>query len=199
MAREQVLDPASAEGSTHVTFQVRLAAGQEVPRHDARTTWVSYPDSPGIEVELTGMAWRTPHTRCVTHAAELDRPIDAAVAPGFWHDASEQYAARFDDIGELRPGERPRRTGAGEPFAGREAEIAAMAAKLKEASRQRTVAASLPAPTREESESLRGHQPSPAPQSPRLRWDCGRRSNAVRRVVSSTRWRGGGAGRPRGR
>ncbi|MFE2850222.1 hypothetical protein ACFXJO_03715 [Streptomyces lavendulae] len=169
MAHEQVFDPASAEEITHVTFRVRLAAGQEVPRHELRTTWVSYPGSPGIEVELTGMAWRAPQTPWVTHAAEFDRPIDAAIAPEYWHSASEQYLARFDEIGELRPGQRPRQAEAGEPFAGREADIAAMAAKLQEASRQRTVAASLPAQTREVFESLRGHQPSPAPQSPRLR------------------------------
>ncbi|MFE8940963.1 hypothetical protein ACFYNX_26200 [Streptomyces sp. NPDC007872] len=169
MAHEQVFDPASADAITHVTFRVRLAAGQEVPRHDVRATWVSYRDSPGIEVELMGMAWRAPQTPWVTHTAEFDRPIDAAIAPKHWYDASEQYRARFDYIGELRPGQRPRRAEAGEPFAGREAEIAAMAAKLQEASRRRTAAASLPAPTREVSESLRGHQPSPDPQSPRLR------------------------------
>ncbi|MET9109587.1 GNAT family N-acetyltransferase [Streptomyces zhihengii] len=167
LAHAQVFDPAPAEGITHVAFRVRLAADQEVPRHEARATWVAYRDSPGIEVELTGVAWRAPQTPWVTHAAEFDRPIDAAIAPEYWRDASEQYTARFDEIGELRPGQRPRRAEAAEPFAGRVGDIAAMAAKLQEASHRRAVA-SLPEPTREVFEGLRGHQPSPAPQSPRL-------------------------------
>ncbi|MFE4304860.1 hypothetical protein ACFRR6_02090 [Streptomyces sp. NPDC056891] len=168
MAHEQVFDPAPAEGVTHVAFRVRLAPGQEIPRHELRTTWVSYTDSPGIEVELTGMSWRSPQTPWATHAAEFDQPIDAAIAPEYWGEASAQYTARFDEIGELRPGQGPRRAAAGDPLAGREADIAAMAAKLQEASRQR-VAASLPAPAREVFESLRAPQQTPSPQSPRLR------------------------------
>jgi hypothetical protein len=170
MAHEQVFHPAPAGDATHVAFRVRLAAGQEVPRQERRGTWVSFPGSPGIEVELTGMAWRSPQRPWVTHAAEFDRPIDAGIAPQRWHEASDQYTARFDEIGELRPGQSPRRAGSDDPLTGREADIAAMAAKLQEASRRR-VAASLPAPAREVFESLRGHQPSPrpAPQSPRLR------------------------------
>ncbi|WP_143674981.1 hypothetical protein [Streptomyces sp. ScaeMP-e48] len=169
MAQEQVFDTAPVDEVMHVVFWVRVAAGREVPRHDARATWVSFPDSPGIEVELTGMAWRSPQTPWAMHSAEFDRPVNAAIAPAYWQDASEQYTARYDEIGELRPGQRRRRAEAGEPFAGREADIAAMAAKLQEASRRRTAAASLPEPTREVSESLRGHQPSAAPQLPRLR------------------------------
>ncbi|MFD7861620.1 hypothetical protein [Streptomyces sp. NPDC059783] len=171
MAHEQVLDTEPGEGMTHLAFRVRLAAGREVPKHNARATWVFYHDSPGIEVELTGMAWRSPRTPWLTHSAEFGRPIDAAIAPEYWHDASEQYRARFNELGELRPGQRPRRAEADESFAGREADIAAMAAKLQEASRRRTVPASLPAtaPAREVFENLQGQQPSPPTQSPRPR------------------------------
>ncbi|EGE39502.1 hypothetical protein GTY83_00425 [Streptomyces sp. SID4928] len=169
LAHEQVFDTAPGTGMTHVAFRVRLGAGQEVPRHDARAAWVSYPDSPGIEVELTGMSWRSPRTPWATHFAGFDRPIDAAIAPAAWQDASEQYTARYDEIGELRPGQSPRRAEAAEPFAGREAAIAAMAAKLQEASRRRTAAARLPEPTREVPEHLQGQQPSPPPQWPRPR------------------------------
>ncbi|MFF8617164.1 hypothetical protein [Streptomyces sp. NPDC015350] len=172
MAHEQVVDPEPAEGATHLAFRVRLAAGQEVPQHDLRATWVSYVRSPGIEVELTGMAWRSPETPWVTHAADFEPPIDAAIAPEYWHSASAQYTARFDEIGELRPGQSPRRSDTGDLFAGREADIAAMAARLRAGTYQRG-APSLPAPARETFEKLRAHQQVPPEhsqrQSPRLR------------------------------
>ncbi|MGW6203707.1 GNAT family N-acetyltransferase [Streptomyces sp. NPDC055089] len=168
MAHEQVLDPNPAEEITHLAFQVRLAAGQKVPQHDLRATWVSFIRSEGIDVELTGMAWRSPETPWVTHATAFDRPIDAAIAPEYWHNAAAQYTERFNKVGDLLPGQSPRRSDRGDPLAGRERDIAAMAARLKAGNRQRT-AASLPVPARNEFESLRAHQPNPSQQSPRLR------------------------------
>ncbi|WP_327391524.1 hypothetical protein OG728_39320 (plasmid) [Streptomyces microflavus] len=167
MAQQQILAHGPAEDATHVAFRVRLTSGREAPRHTPRATWVSYTDSPGIEVELSAMSWRSPQTPWATHTAEFDQPIDAAIAPKIWADASAQYKARFDEIGELRPGQSPRRATAADPLAGREADIAALAARLKEASRRRAAAA-LPASAQEESESLRAPQQNPSPHSPRL-------------------------------
>ncbi|MFF3958490.1 hypothetical protein ACFYY1_35535 [Streptomyces sp. NPDC001890] len=173
MAHEQLFDPAPAEGVTHLVFRVRLAAGQDVPRHDLRATWLTYTDSPGIEVDLVGMSWRDPRTPWVTNEAGFTPAIDAAIEPEHSRNASAQYTARYSEIGELLPGQSQRRTSAGHPFAGHEAEIAALAAWLKEASNLRAAdpLPPLAPPTmRKVFKGLQIHQQDPSqPQSPRLR------------------------------
>ncbi|WP_405787204.1 hypothetical protein OG753_04100 [Streptomyces sp. NBC_00029] len=43
MAHEEVFDPILGKDEvTHLSFRVRLAAGQEVPPHDLRATWLTY-------------------------------------------------------------------------------------------------------------------------------------------------------------
>ena len=170
MAHEDVFHPALGNDEvTHVSFRVRLAAGQEVPPHDLRGTWLTYVNSPGVEVELSGMSWRSPETPWTTHEAAFTPPIDAAVAPKDSHNTSPQYAARYDLGGVLLPGQLPRRTD--EPFAGREEEIAAMAAKLKASGLERALAQLPPPPTlREVFEDVQVHRRNPSQQqSPRLR------------------------------
>ncbi|GGT16578.1 hypothetical protein GCM10014713_06840 [Streptomyces purpureus] len=43
------------------------------------------------------MSWRSPQTPWVTHEADFTRPIDAAIAPERWVNASDRYTARFDE------------------------------------------------------------------------------------------------------
>ncbi|MEV0965504.1 hypothetical protein AB0J25_23485 [Streptomyces sp. NPDC049910] len=168
LAHEQVFDPASAEQATHLVFRVRLAAGQEVPPHDLRATWLTYLDSRGIEVELTGMAWRSPQQPWVTNEAGFTPALDAAIAPERVREASALYTARYDLGGELLPGQGSRRSRAEHPYAGRAAEIAALAARLQESSRQRAGARLPPSPTRRETlEELQAHQQNPSQQQSR--------------------------------
>ncbi|WP_225636740.1 hypothetical protein [Streptomyces solaniscabiei] len=169
-AHEQAFDNGRVEHVTHVAFRVRLAPGQETPPHKQRATWLTYMGSPGIDVKLTGMAWRSPHTPWVTHEAAFSSPIDAAIEPERWYGASAQYTARFDAGGGLLPGQSARRVEPEYPFAGREAEIAAVAARLMGASHRRAVAP-LPPPARPGVPQQQGHPQNvpPSQQSPRLR------------------------------
>ncbi|MFI5571887.1 hypothetical protein ACIA6T_32015 [Streptomyces sp. NPDC051740] len=49
--------------------------------HDLRATWLRYIDSPGTEVELTGMSWRFPQTPWVTLEAGFTSLIGAVLEP----------------------------------------------------------------------------------------------------------------------
>lgn len=169
MAHEEVFAPGPADEVTHVAFRVRLAAGQEVPPHDLRATWLTYVNSPGVAVELTGLSWRSPEKPWTTHEAAFTPPIDAAVAPSDSRNTSRQYAARYGLGGELLPGQLPRQSD--NPFAGREEEISAMAAKLKASGFERARALLPPPPTmREVFEGRQVHQQDPSQrQAPRLR------------------------------
>ncbi|MFH8257785.1 hypothetical protein [Streptomyces roseolus] len=164
MAHLQLFDPEPADEVTHVAFRVRLPAGQDVPRHGLRATWLTYINSPGIEVELTGMSWRSSQKPWVTHEADFAPPLDAAIEPERWNNVSPRYTARFDPGGELLPGQGPRRTDAGHPFAGRESEIAAVAARLKQSVHQRAIALTPPPTMREVFEGLPVHQEDPSQQ-----------------------------------
>ncbi|MGW6144427.1 hypothetical protein [Streptomyces sp. NPDC055140] len=145
-AHDQAIDR-SAALETHVSFQVRLADGQQVPAHTVKSSWLRYTDSPGIEVELTGMVWRSSAAPWTTHRASFTEPVGAAIAPARWHGASVRYTARFDEVGNLRPGQSSRK--AADPLAGREADVAALARRLRAASQKRAAAAHHPPATRE--------------------------------------------------
>lgn len=168
LAHDQVLDAPSRQPATHVTFRILPLTGQQTPLHDVKATWVTFVDSPGIEVELAGMSWRSPQQPWRTHTAVLDPPIDAAIAPQYPAQASPRYRARYSDIGDLLPGQSPRRAENTSPYAGREAEIQAMADRLQQDVAQRATgqppAASTPPTDRQ------AHQHQQAPQQrPRLR------------------------------
>ncbi|WP_327411192.1 hypothetical protein OG458_42415 (plasmid) [Streptomyces sp. NBC_01281] len=141
LAHERALGLAHGGDATHLVFRVRLAAGQDVPSHDLRATWLTFVRSPGIEVMLTGLSWRSPQTPWVTHETGFAPPLDAAIAPERSHLAGERYTSRFDELGELRPGQGPRALDSDRPFAGREAEIAALAAHIMDGVRQRAALA----------------------------------------------------------
>ncbi|MFE7332558.1 hypothetical protein ACFU8W_48525 [Streptomyces sp. NPDC057565] len=171
LAQEQLLDPSSAQTQTHVAFHVQPLSGPEIPSHSVKATWVKYLNSPGIEVKLAGMTWRSPQRPGVTHSATFTPPVDAAIAPEYWQDAGAEYRARYDEIGELRPGHAARRDAGPHLYEGRGSEISAMADKLIEgiAARMRD-RATAPAP-RPAPEHQTVHQGLPArwsQQSPRL-------------------------------
>ncbi len=58
--------------------------------------------------------------------------MDAAIKPAYQRDAGVSYQARYSDLGDLLPGQGPRRAETTSPFTGREADIHAMAARLHE-------------------------------------------------------------------
>ncbi|MGZ2361505.1 hypothetical protein LRE75_33310 [Streptomyces sp. 372A] len=169
MAHLELLEPVPRDDVTHVVFRVRLSSGEDIPRHDLRTTWLAYIDSPGIEVELTGLSWRSPQRPWITHEADFAPPLDASIEPERWNNASPRYTARFASGGELLPGQGPRRSDDGHPFAGREAAIAAMAARLRQSVHLRAVAA--PPPTmRQVCEGLPVHQQGASQQEGPRPW-----------------------------
>ncbi|CAL9676931.1 hypothetical protein SUDANB105_07977 [Streptomyces sp. enrichment culture] len=132
LAHEEVFGTAARQPATHLTFRIRPLPGRQLPPHDVKATWVRFVDSPGIEVELAGMSWRSPRRAWLTHTAVFDPPVDAAIAPKYPADASPQYRARYSEIGDLLPGQTARRTGNPSPFAGREAEILALADRVRQ-------------------------------------------------------------------
>jgi GNAT superfamily N-acetyltransferase len=142
---EQAFDPAPAEPVTHLTFHLLPLAGDEVPEHEVKPTWVRYVHSPGIEVQLAGMSWRLAQRPWMTHSAAFEPAVDAAIAPEYHRDAGPAYRARYDEIGELLPGQAAQRAASVSPFAGREAEIKALAQRLQQGVAQRA-AGHTPAP-----------------------------------------------------
>lgn len=167
---EQVRDPTPAGPVTHLTFHLLPLAGVEAPPHEVKATWVKYVHSPGIEVQLAGMSWRSPQRPWITHSVALDPAVDVAIAPEYQRDATPAYRARYDEIGELRPGQAPQRTAPASPFAGREAEIRALAERLQQGVAQRAAgrAPEVPALSGQENQQTR-HYNQHHRQGPRLR------------------------------
>ncbi|MEU3640950.1 hypothetical protein AB0H23_32595 [Streptomyces albogriseolus] len=137
LVHEQIFDTESRQPVTHLIFRILLQPDGHVPPHDVKATWVRFIDSPGIEVGLAGMSWRSPQRPEITHTANFDPPFDAAIAPEHPADASFQYRARYSEFGDLLPGQMPRRAGSTAPYAGREAEIQAWADRLRQGTAQR--------------------------------------------------------------
>ncbi|MFD5079511.1 hypothetical protein [Streptomyces sp. NPDC058371] len=133
LVHEQVFDTESQQLATHLTFHVLPLADQEMPLHHVKATWLQFANSPGIEVQLVGMSWRSPQQMWVTHSAVFDPPVDAAITPEYPQDASPAYRARYSEIGDLLPGQTQRRAEGASPYAGREAEIRDMADRLQQA------------------------------------------------------------------
>ncbi|MFF9158247.1 hypothetical protein ACF1AB_39155 [Streptomyces sp. NPDC014846] len=136
-ARRVALEPALAaaqmraqQPETHLTFKVRVPDGADLPLHDVKASWVTFVDSPGIEVQLAGLSWRHAQQPWHTHRAVFSPPLDAAIKPEYQRDASASYRSRYSELGDLLPGQGPRRAESTSPFTGREADIRAMAARL---------------------------------------------------------------------
>ncbi|MEU7061993.1 hypothetical protein [Streptomyces sp. NPDC046197] len=150
--QEQVFAAARQEATTHVTFRIQPLHGQE-PLWHSMPTWLGFPNSPGIEVKLAELSWRSPQRPGITHRAAFDPLVDAAIAPtASQTNISLGYLARYSEIGDLLPGQKAHREEAPSPYVGRGAEIIAMANRLLEGIAQRAAG-----------QSAAG-QPSPAEQ-----------------------------------
>lgn len=171
LAHEEVFDTVSQQPVTHLTFRVLPLTNQQMPPHDVKATWVRFIDSPGIEVELAGMSWRSPQRPWLTHTADFDPPLDAAIAPEYPADASPQYRARYSEIGDLLPGQMPRRAAeSASPYAGREAEIRAWADRLRQGIAERAADRPDPASGQPAPADQQVHQQQHSPQqTPRIR------------------------------
>ncbi|MCZ1011954.1 hypothetical protein [Streptomyces lydicus] len=126
---------------THLSLRVLPLPESMVPDHDAKATWVTYPNSRGIPVQLARMSWRVPEQPWSTHSVDFPTPVDAAIGPRFWQDSSPEYRARYDFLGERHPV-----AGAPSPFVGREEEIREVADRLLRGRDRRTPQASEGAP-----------------------------------------------------
>lgn len=179
LAQDQVLGTESRQPATHMTFRVLPLHDQELPQHDVKATWVSYADSPGIEVQLAGMSWRSSRRPWLTHHAAFDPPLDAAIAPRYPQDTRSPdrdhavrlhaYRARYSEIGDLLPGQTPRRAEETSPYAGREADIRAMADKIQQGVARRTSDQPGAASAQPASADHQVHQQHPQQQTPRIR------------------------------
>ncbi|MFF9221175.1 hypothetical protein [Streptomyces viridosporus] len=167
---EQVLEPGPAGPVPHLTFRLLPLAGAEAPVHEVKATWVKYVHSPGIEVQLAGMSWRSLERPWITHGAAFDPAVDVAIAPEYQRDATPAYRARYDENGDLRPGQTAQRAESASPFAGRAAEIRALADRLRQAGAQRAAgrAPAAPALPSGEAQQTRHHDQQHR-QGPRLR------------------------------
>jgi hypothetical protein len=169
LATEQIFDPTSAQPVTHLTFHVLPLPGPEIPLHDVKATWVTYVNSPGIPVQLAGMSWRSPNRPDVTHSASFSSPVQAAIGPEYWQYASDEYRARYDEIGELLPRNVTPPPEEPSPYAGREAEILALADRLQRGIAQRATD-QVPVPAdRSMPQDQTLHHQHPPQQSPHLR------------------------------
>lgn len=120
---------------------------------------MSFVDSPGIEVQLARMSGRHGQQPWYTRRSVFGPPLDAAIKPAYQRDAGVSYRARYSDLGDLVPGQGPRRAETASPFAGREADIHAMAARLHEGVARRAERRSdgLPAPVPPAAQIGRAH------------------------------------------
>jgi hypothetical protein len=169
LVHEQVFDTEPQQPVTHVTFRILPLADGELSLHDVKATWVHFVNSPGIEVQLAGMSWRSPQRPWVTHSAVFDPPVDAAISPGYPQDASPAYRARYSEIGDLLPGQTPHRAEEASPYAEREAEIRAMANKLHQGIARRATDRPATASGQPEAAEHHVHQQHPQQQTPRIR------------------------------
>ncbi|MGZ2361699.1 GNAT family N-acetyltransferase [Streptomyces sp. 372A] len=110
---------------THVVFTLAPlhALAPSVVRALATSVMFALPGD--LAVDVTAMAWRQAGRAQLTHETDV-APVAAAIAPVSAQQASAAYRARFDEEGFLRTVAR----GAAWPFAGRAAQIQALAERL---------------------------------------------------------------------
>ncbi|MFJ2629010.1 GNAT family N-acetyltransferase [Streptomyces sp. NPDC087532] len=88
--------------STHVAFRALPLDGDEVPTYIAAGNHVHYTGSADIPVQLSGLSWRTPARPWNVHNAAFSSPVLASLPPLGPLDATPEYRARYDLLGELR-------------------------------------------------------------------------------------------------
>ncbi|MFE0062650.1 hypothetical protein [Streptomyces sp. NPDC059003] len=172
VVQDQLLYSADPRPGSYMVFRVLpLSAAQDaqdVALHSVKATWVTYINSPGIEVQLAGLSWRSSRQPWTTHHASFTPPVGAAIAPENRDEAGPQYRARFDDSGELLPGQQPQPAENTAPLAGREADIRALAGRLLESTARRTASPpTAPAAPRAQEDHRMHQQHSLPPPSPR--------------------------------
>lgn len=173
LAQDKLLSGSSPAPETHVTFHALPLTGN-VPDHEVKATWVTYVNSPGVPLQLSGMSWRAAHQPWVTHSVAFTPPQDAAIQPAFRQATTPEYRARYDEIGRLRPGAAVQRSEEPHPYAERAEDIRAVADGILHDSARRTVRSAPPQTAvrdeeRAASQDQRVHQSPVPPPSPRVR------------------------------
>ncbi|MER5885918.1 GNAT family N-acetyltransferase [Streptomyces sp. NPDC001941] len=149
VASRQLFDPRSDPANTVVVFRARLTSGPGHPEPVVSPTWVRYPESGGFDVSLSGMSWRSTDTPWNCHRAAFTPPLDAAVHPTYMLTPSPHYAQRYDELGDLLPGQPPRHgsaSAAEDYLSSRVQDILAAAAMLNNGAQERLATKHLPAP-----------------------------------------------------
>lgn len=152
--------PSGTQPATYLTFRLLPMKDSTAADRDVKSTWVAFPRSPGIPVQLAGMSWRTTEHPWLTHRVDFATPVDAAIEPHSWHNSSPEYRARYNLLGEQHPV-----PGAPQTFAGFEDEIRRMADRLAGDSARRNNSAPASGP-RSVPHPSQPHQP-PTPRPPR--------------------------------
>ncbi|WP_031087945.1 MULTISPECIES: GNAT family N-acetyltransferase [Streptomyces] len=113
--------------ATHVVFTLAPSDIAARPGVRALETSVDVRRHFGdIAVEVAALSWRRADRPHMTHSAEFEPAVQAAVAPWSPQEAGEGYRGRYDEEGFLRAAVR----GNTRPFADRAAQIQAMAERL---------------------------------------------------------------------
>lgn len=155
-----------ASPATHLVYQAQPIEGslQSLPQHVGSFGWVDYTCPEDVSVNLAGLSWRSATDLTVVHHDVFDSPVPAAIAPEDPQDASEQYRARYDELGMRYT---PPSSTASWPFEDQRDEIKARAEKLIRDSAERSTPA---APSRRAAPAANQPRPlgppPPAPRSP---------------------------------
>ncbi|MEV5279741.1 GNAT family N-acetyltransferase [Streptomyces sp. NPDC006692] len=91
--------------ATHVAFHALPLNGDSPPAYVAAGGHVHYTDAADIRVQLSGLSWRAPSRPWNLHDARFRTPVTAALPPLGPLDATPEYRARYDLLGELRHAE----------------------------------------------------------------------------------------------
>ncbi|MFD6329223.1 GNAT family N-acetyltransferase [Streptomyces niveus] len=115
----------SQRPATHVVFTLRPlgAVAKRVVHALATSVVIRHPGD--LAVDVAEVSWRQAERPHLTHAAQLSPAVQAAIAPSEKQYASKIYQNRYDETGFL-----PTTRGTTTPFAGRAAQIRAMAERL---------------------------------------------------------------------
>ncbi|MFF5019101.1 hypothetical protein [Streptomyces sp. NPDC001165] len=88
--------------ATHVAFHALPLDSDTVPDYIAAGSHVHYTDAADISVRLASLSWRTPNRPWSLHNAVFPTPVAASLPPLGPLDATPEYRARYDELGELR-------------------------------------------------------------------------------------------------
>lgn len=144
--------------STHVAFHALPLDRDNAPTYIAGSSHVHYTDAADIAVQLSGLSWRTPARPWNMHRAAFRAPVSASLPPLGPLDATPEYRARYDLLGELLPDVSAPVIQAGPAHDGRGERIRARTDKLIQDVAERSSRASPPAVASEASATPRHSQ-----------------------------------------